>query len=138
MKKIAKSTLLLLLLFLLLPIRSSFGAKSESRFRYVLRADVTLFQGQQQQTRVYLKPKKINSVLNYLRRTSPRGKVAQAQAVSDSHHYCIRLYYCDGDTQDYYLQDYQYFCKDPTLWQKVSRSHAQYLYPLIQLLPSDL
>lgn len=119
-------------------IRSGVGPAPPPRCRYVTQAEVTLYQGQRQQTRIYKQPVKINSLLNFLRTTHPRGKIDTAQAFPNSHHYRITLRYCDGTHSTYHLQDYQYFCKHSELWQKVSKTHAQLLYPLLQLLPPDL
>lgn len=136
MKRYIKFILLLCILFLcaLIPFGGSAAAPQN---RYIVQVRVILHKNEHQQTWNYRQPKKINSFLNYLRTTDPRGRVYSAQPVSDSHRYRITLYYSDGSQNDYHLQDYRYFCKNPDLWQRVSSAHAQLLYPLLQLLPSD-
>lgn len=136
MKFIIKCTLafFLLCLFILLPFGQGVSAPQS---RYVIRAQVSLYQGQRQQTKIYLQPQKINSLLNFLRMTDPRGNIRTAQSIPDSHHYRIALLYSDGSENVYHLQDYRYFCKNSGVWQKISTSHAQLLYPLLQLLPPD-
>lgn len=124
----------LLFLFALIP----FGAGlAKPNIRYVTQAEVLLQKEEFRQTWVYSQPQKINSILNFLRTTDPRGRVYTAQPVAGSHHYRITLYYNDNTINTYYLQDYQYFNKNTTIWQRVSTSHAQLLYPLLQLLPTD-
>lgn len=138
MKRFFKYGLLLPLILSLLLLGGSFGPRPLPRCRYVTRADITFYQGTRQQLQTYLQPGKISSVLTFLRLTEPYGKVSTAQALPDSHYYCIRLYYSDGSQGVYRLQDYQYFSKNSDLWQKVSTSQAQLLYPLLHLLPPDM
>ena len=73
MRIFAKCTLLLLLISVGFTVCSCIGPPPRHR-RYVTRAQITLYQGGQPQTRIYQQPKKINSVLNFLRTTHPRGK----------------------------------------------------------------
>lgn len=136
MKQYLKYIFLLCLLFLcaLIPYGSNRAMPGN---RYVVQVQVILHKNGHQQTWNYRQPQKINSILNYLRTTDPRGRVYTAESLADSHHYRITLYYSDGSQNAYHLQDYRYFCKDPALWQRVSSSHAQLLYPLLQLLPPD-
>ena len=136
MKRFIKWIFVILLLcsFLFIP----FGVKAIPKgCRYVVCAELTLYQGMRQQTKVYSQPQKINSLLNFLRRTEPRGNVRSAPSDPDSHHYRIDLFYSDGSHNTYHLQDYRYFRKNSGLWQKISTTHAQLLYPLLQLLPQD-
>ena len=136
MRIFAKGTLLLLLISIGFTVCSCIGPPPRHR-RYVTRAQITLYQGGQPQTRIYQQPKKINSVLNFLRTTRPRGKADPDAFAAGSHSYHITLHYCDGTQSDYGLQEYRYFYGSNGLWQKVSPSHAQMLYLLIHLLPSD-
>ena len=125
---------LLICLFIFLP----FGQKPATpASRYVLRAQVTLFQGSQQHIRDYTQRQKLSSLLNFLRGMDPKGNVHSAENDPNSHHYQIILFYSDGSQNTYHLQDYRYLRKNSGLWQKVSASHAQLLYPLLQLLPPD-
>ena len=136
MKRCIKCMLLLCLMFLCALIPFGSGAAAPKN-RYIVQAQVILYKNESRQIWSYHQPKKINSILNYLRTTDPRGRVYTAQPVADSHNYRIILYYSDGSQNAYHLQDYRYFCKGTGLWQRVSPSHAQLLYPLLQLLPPD-
>ena len=135
MKRYFKYFLLsvLCLFALILFLRGSAAPKG----RYVTQVEVLLQKGSYRQKWNYTQPKKINSVLNFLRSTDPRGRVYTAQPIPDSHHYRIVLHYNDATCSTYYLQDYLYFNKNTDIWQRVSTSHAQLLYPLLQLLPTD-
>ena len=137
MKRCCRYLLLICLLFSfsLIPFGRSCTTPKN---RYVTQVEVLLQKGEYRQSWNYIQPKKINSVLNFLRTTNPRGRVYAAQPIAGSHHYCIALYYNDGTCNTYYLQDYLYFNKNTDIWQRVSTSHAQLLYPLLQLLPTDI
>ncbi len=135
MRIAAKCTLLFLLLGMAFTLLS-IGPPPRQR-RYVTQAHITLYQGPQQQTRIYQAPKKINSVLNFLRTTRPRGKADPAVFSPDGHRYQIVLHYCDGTESTYRLQEYRYFHGTNGIWQKISPTHGQMLYLLLHLLPSD-
>lgn len=136
MKRYTRYLLFVCLLFLFALIPFGAGpAKPENR--YVIQAEVLLQKGEFRQTWIYRQPQKINSILNFLRTTDPRGRVHTAQPIAGSHHYRITLYYNDNTSNAYYIQDYRYFNKNTNIWQRISFSHAQLLYPLLQLLPAD-
>ena len=136
MKRYARYFLFLCVLFLFFLIPFGSGP-AKARNRYVVQAEVLLQKGEYRQVWSYRQPKKINSILNFLRTTDPRGRVYAAKPLTDSHHYRITLHYSDSSRRVYYLQDYQYFNKNTDIWQRISFSHAQLLYPLLQLLPTD-
>lgn len=133
-----KRALIVTCVFLLLCLLAgSSRSATAANIRYVRQADVTLYRQGTSQTRIYLQPQKIKSILNFLRITQPRGSVYAAPADPQSHHYHIQLHFSDGSQSSYYLQDYRYFRKNSGLWQRVCPTLAGLLYPLLQLLPPD-
>ena len=136
MKRYIKLIPFVCLLVLLAPI-SLRTVSATPKNRYVEQAEIFLQKGDYRQIWIYQQPGKINSLLNFLRTTKPHGRVYAAEPVVDCHHYRITLSFSDNTQRTYYLQDYQYFCKNAPIWQRISRSHGQLLYPLLQLLPTD-
>ena len=106
--------------------------------RLVTRAEVVFSHGNHSMHHIYVSEEKIRAVLNYLRTTELRGIVSENLETFSPDSYHIMLHFSDGTIGNYRQKGYTLFSQNDAPWERIEPSHAQLLYPLFQLLPTDL
>lgn len=87
--------------------------------------------------RIYTRPEKMASILNYLRILPYRGK-PQTDPLGCPDGYDITLHYSNGKRRLFRQRGDRYLSKGENCWEQVDGDRARLLYPLLLLLPGDL
>lgn len=93
---------------------------------------------QEQFHRVYTQADKIDVILHYLHRLTPRGTPDSdpEQLLEERCKITVRL--TEGESRIYRLQGKQYLSVDLKPWKTVSRERCSVLYHLVSHLPGDI
>ena len=137
MKKAIKLAAFFLFFPVLCFLSSDQVSREASPCTLVMQVDITCRYPQATIRRTYTQPKKMASILNYLRLLQYRGKPETDPETLSADTYSITLHYSDGSRRVYRQCAYRYLSKNYRPWEKIDASHAQLIYPLLQLLPDD-
>lgn len=85
----------------------------------------------------YTHPKKMETILYYLRTLEDQGlaKTDPERIMGDS--YRIYLTFSDGSRRVYYQQADRFLSKNAHPWHRINSTKASLLYPLLKSMPSD-
>lgn len=139
MKKLQRISLV----FLLLPFLFSGAAGPRLRRRpslphTVTKIQVVCYRGGERLTRHYTQPNKIQPVLHYMRLLKREGAADTDPEQLIGDRFDITLYYSDGQNRIYRQRSNRYLSKNSQPWEKINTKQAQFLYPILQAMPSDL
>lgn len=87
--------------------------------------------------RQYTQPKKVESMLLYLRLLRPVGNADSDPELLNGDIYKITVHLSDGTEHVYYQQSDRYLSKDLQPWQQIAQRYGDNLEPLLQNMPSD-
>ena len=88
-------------------------------------------------TRQYMHPRKLDTILFYLRTLEDQAlaKTDPERIVGDR--YRITVVFSDGSKKIYYQQADRFLSRDARPWRQVDREKARLFYPLLKSLPPD-
>ena len=89
-------------------------------------------------TRHYTHPRKIQPVLHYMRLLKQEGAADTDPEQLIGDRFDITLYYSDGQNRIYRQRSNRYLSKNSQPWEKINTKQAQFLYPILQAMSSDL
>lgn len=110
---------------------------TEEAARVAVQIDVTCTRDGESVTRQYTTPEKLEAMLLYLRLLKPKER-----AQIDPEDYLgtvskISVLLSSGEKRIYRIRADKFLSKDAAPWQVIDPAHAQQLYPLLLLMPSD-
>ena len=137
MVKLLKYVLTILILCLILT--GCTPAKPETApLKLVSSVEVDFRHGQENLHRIYTQSDKVDVILHYLHKLTPRGTPDSdpEQLLEEQCKITVRL--TGGESRIYRLQGKQYLSVDLKPWKTISRERCSVLYHLVSHLPGDV
>lgn len=110
---------------------------TDAYLRLVVRVDVTGQREGEVLEKTYIHQEKTEAILNYLRLIKQRGPASVDPEQFSGDSYTITLHFSDGHKQVYRQHANRFLSTDSQPWRNIESEHAEYLYPLLQAMPSD-